>query len=386
MNGLVELGHDVYAVTTRTSLKWYVDAYKDIIYKPVEPEIVKKSPLYVRIRRRIKKIALDLLQKNNASSHEKPLFALRSLISGFTESLIKNYHSLGIVSDIFIASHTFTGDAVYILGKNKPKVMYNMHFEELMFEDEIDRAQLRMFSNLPFNHVSLSTWLYKMFKYNYGIESKIITPGIDTSIFSCVLDKDKFIKAETYKIITYCDPTRKFKGFNQQMEILSKISKKHNVEILVYGHDPKTELFPYRFLGWVTQSELAEYYKQSHILLMPSWFESFPLPPIEAMACGCSVVALKYGTEDYLEDGVTGLVINPFEVEECIKKLELFLNDPNMMYSCAYNGINKSKDFNWKEQVEVFNRHITSLPETHSVDITKIQAGELDEFNCIYGS
>jgi glycosyltransferase involved in cell wall biosynthesis len=40
---------------------------------------------------------------------------------------------------------------------------------------------------------------------------------------------------------------------------------------------------------------LAAFYNECDIFLSPSWFEGFGLPPLEAMACGCAVVAADSG-------------------------------------------------------------------------------------------
>lgn len=52
------------------------------------------------------------------------------------------------------------------------------------------------------------------------------------------------------------------------------------------------EIAPYsvRFLGRLSQPELAEVYNQCDIFVLPSFFEGIPLTVIEALACGCRVV------------------------------------------------------------------------------------------------
>ncbi len=47
---------------------------------------------------------------------------------------------------------------------------------------------------------------------------------------------------------------------------------------------------PPRFLGTMTQSELAMQYRASDVFVLPSFFEGLPLVAIEALACGCRVV------------------------------------------------------------------------------------------------
>jgi glycosyltransferase involved in cell wall biosynthesis len=49
-------------------------------------------------------------------------------------------------------------------------------------------------------------------------------------------------------------------------------------------------------LGYVSRSEVADLYRRASALVYPSLFEGFGLPPIEAMASGCPVVASHEGS------------------------------------------------------------------------------------------
>ena len=58
-------------------------------------------------------------------------------------------------------------------------------------------------------------------------------------------------------------------------------------------------------LGRVTDGELRALYEGAACLLFPSRYEGFGLPPVEAMACGCPVVATPGGTvEEICGDAV----------------------------------------------------------------------------------
>lgn len=372
MNGLFEKKHDVYIVTQNESFKWYKDAHKDFIDKKIPRKINLKK---------IKKYFLNKISKDTLN-----IFKTKEIISEISKKLIENYQKLSIESDILIASHTYTAEAVYKLGENKKMVMYNMHFEELMFENNFDRSEIRALNYLPFNHISLSTWLHEMFKYNYKINSEIITPGIDENIFNKPLNKEKYLDIKKpIKIITYCDPYRKFKAIGQQIEILKKLSSTNkDIEIIIYGHDPKTNLFPYKFLGWISQSDLSKHYSESHLLISFSWYESFPLPPIEAMACGCTVVAGRYGTEDYLKDNQSGIIINPFNTDESAEKISTLIKDPEKMLLLATNAKKIADDFIWENQINKLNDFLLKIPTSTRMNIEKIQRGNLEELDKIY--
>jgi glycosyltransferase involved in cell wall biosynthesis len=113
-------------------------------------------------------------------------------------------------------------------------------------------------------------------------------------------------------VVTYSRP-EKWKGFQDAVPAMGELMKLHpgKIEWHVYGFahaiGPDNPLAPYKFHGALGHDELSRLYAESDIVLCPSWYESFPLPPIEAMACGTAVVTTPYGTEDYAIDGHTAI-------------------------------------------------------------------------------
>jgi glycosyltransferase involved in cell wall biosynthesis len=63
----------------------------------------------------------------------------------------------------------------------------------------------------------------------------------------------------------------------------------------------------------ISDDELAQNYAQAEVAVVPSLYEGFSLPAIEAMACGVALVATTGGAlpEVVGEDGVTGLLVPP---------------------------------------------------------------------------
>jgi glycosyltransferase involved in cell wall biosynthesis len=117
-------------------------------------------------------------------------------------------------------------------------------------------------------------------------------------------------------------------------------------------------------------------------MAMFSWYESFPLPPIEAMACGCAVVSTKYGTEDYLEDGVTGRLINSFDINGSVKIINGLIHDPDVLLQYVKNARNVVGRFTWQEQSEKLNAFLSNLPSRNYVDVLE-HKGNYDELRKI---
>lgn len=87
--------------------------------------------------------------------------------------------------------------------------------------------------------------------------------------------------------------------------------------------------FAERRLGRVTDAELRVLYENAACLLFPSRYEGFGLPPVEAMACGCPVLAARGGAVEeicaggalYFDNGDRRTIIEAVERlmdEDCL--------------------------------------------------------------------
>ncbi len=81
--------------------------------------------------------------------------------------------------------------------------------------------------------------------------------------------------------------------------------------------------------GRLNQSEVAEEIKQASIMVLPSLQENAPMVVAECMAAGLPVVASNLcGMPDMIDDGDTGYLVDPFDIEAIAGAVKrLLLND-----------------------------------------------------------
>ena len=97
-----------------------------------------------------------------------------------------------------------------------------------------------------------------------------------------------------------------------------------------FGFDPEGKLTGTQlsWTGHVSWETIADLYVQATVFVMPSWFESFGISVIEAMAFGIPVVATTAGAlPEVVEDGVTGLLVPPGDSGALATAITRLLND-----------------------------------------------------------
>ncbi|MFL6353282.1 MAG: glycosyltransferase family 4 protein [Bryobacteraceae bacterium] len=106
-----------------------------------------------------------------------------------------------------------------------------------------------------------------------------------------------------------------------------------------------------RFLGCVPDDQLAATYRGAMLLVLPSVSEGFGLPPLEAMACGTPVVVSRCTAPPEVV-GDAGVLVNPFDIEDLRRGLELVLGDAARRSRLSRLGIQRSKHFSWDRVAE----------------------------------
>jgi glycosyltransferase involved in cell wall biosynthesis len=190
--------------------------------------------------------------------------------------------------------------------------------------------------------MAISKYTAKRVKEIYGISPVIVYPVLAKNFK--VIDKkealqhlEKFNLEKPYvllhgRMIKDKRPDMAIKAFNIAQKkldidlvISGTIEEEENIKGLIknLGIEKRVHI-----LGRVSNEELVSLYNMAKCFLMPAPKEDFGLTPIEAMACGCPVVAWKdnAGPEETIHDNKTGYLAKPYSAEDFANKILLCLN------------------------------------------------------------
>lgn len=102
-----------------------------------------------------------------------------------------------------------------------------------------------------------------------------------------------------------------------------------------------------KFLG--VQSAMGPIYGMADVCVLPSTYEPFGLPILEAMACGVpAIVSECAGVAEIVKHGTDGLLLkNPEDVEELAAKLECLLRDNDLRRSLGDLARQTAEQYSW---------------------------------------
>jgi glycosyltransferase involved in cell wall biosynthesis len=103
--------------------------------------------------------------------------------------------------------------------------------------------------------------------------------------------------------------------------------------------------------GAKTEEELRQAYCESTMLVYPSLYEGFGLPPLEAMACGCPVVCAKAGSLPEVCGGAAEY-FDPRSEEEMMSAVGLVLGSEERREGLRKAGIDRAAEFSWERMAE----------------------------------
>lgn len=340
INGLSDLGHDVSLITLGDK--------KDLDWIDLKGSVVS-------VRRTLTQRIVGYLYRQ--------AFSIETFPEEETRLVLKNLPK----ADVNVATMSHTGFPVHRSSQGLA-FQYHMHYEPYVRENGYKKKIIEESYNLPVIKIANSSWVSDVIEKEAGEKvTGLVLPAIDHSVFYSKEIKKIPNKQAKIKIVSLAK-YKWWKGFPDALKTIDQVRKKgYDVDFLAFGGAfDRNELpeevkdIPFTFVGKKANEELADFYRDADILISNSYFESFPLPQLEAMACGTPVVTTRYGTEDYAEDNVNSYVVEPKKPQIMAEKIVSLIEDAETYQKFSLAGIDTAKKFTWeaasKQMEQIFMR------------------------------
>ncbi|MFN0095690.1 MAG: glycosyltransferase [Dehalococcoidia bacterium] len=189
-----------------------------------------------------------------------------------------------------------------------------------------------------------------------GVDLDLFTPrDRDASRQALALDGER-------PVILWVGRLEKLKGVDVLISAAAQLERRDFTLLIVGGDDRASSLrhelerqardfgieANVRFEGAVAHDDLPTYYSAADLCVVPSYYESFGLVAVEAMACGTPVVASRVGgLVSTVVDGVTGFLIPWRCPEPFAEKMELLLANPELRANFSAAARRSVERFRW---------------------------------------
>jgi glycosyltransferase involved in cell wall biosynthesis len=215
---------------------------------------------------------------------------------------------------------------------------------------------------LNLKKIVISKWLQSIAN-NFGETAEWVPNAIDADMYAVVRPVDQrngFSLGMLYHSAPY-------KGFDDGLKAVALARAKYpGIRLDLFGVFPKPGGLP-RWASYTRNPPLKRLiglYNRIGIFVHSSLYEGWALPPAEAMACGCAVVATdSKGILDYAEHDKTALISpvrSPRDLSENIVRL---IENPVKRIELARAAKARIDQFTWDASVEKFERVLLGTTE-----------------------
>ncbi len=193
---------------------------------------------------------------------------------------------------------------------------------------------------------------------------KVIHEAADDKLHKDIKTEDIRTLKQKYNIkgpvILYVGQFRKHKNIEGLLKAYEIIKKKLSVRLVLVGKvteeiknyiDSKPEIRDTLMPGFVSDAELAAWYKLASVFVFPSLYEGFGLPGLEAMIAGVPVVSSKGASlPEIYQDAA--LYFDPLKPKEIADKIKTVISDKVISDQLIEKGKIQAKKYSWSKTAE----------------------------------
>jgi len=187
----------------------------------------------------------------------------------------------------------------------------------------------------------------------------VVPVGVDETQFFPMPE----VKRVHGRLMTTASADVLLKGLVPLLEAVAKVRTERHAELVVIGAPRKQTKVnatierlgledAVTFVSGVSQERIRELYAEAEVAVVPSLYEGFSLPAVEAMASGVPLVATTGGAlpEVVGTDGETGLMVPPGDPDALAHMLLRALGDADLRSRIGAAGRKRALDnFTWRQ-------------------------------------
>jgi glycosyltransferase involved in cell wall biosynthesis len=155
------------------------------------------------------------------------------------------------------------------------------------------------------------------------------------------------------------------KGPELMVSVFQSIHRiKPNLPLIMFGGYPRPAGLPAstEYVRLPPVPAARDLYSRAEVWFCASRSEGFPAPVLEAMACGCSIVATDCGgTADQIQDGMNGFIVPVDDAARMTQRIVELLDNPRLRDQFVTASEAKLKEFTWANAIETLERALKTI-------------------------
>ncbi|NML30368.1 glycosyltransferase family 4 protein [Paraburkholderia antibiotica] len=225
------------------------------------------------------------------------------------------------------------------------------------------------FSLLPRTHptiLTVSTFSKTRICHHLNIDEshvKVVTPGadhLDRIVAEPAVLERLDLKRDAYCVIVgSLDPRKNLQGV---LDAITRLEHLSGVKFVIVG-GKNSRIFSSEgtdhpmhsrrivWAGFVSDAELKSLYENAGCLVFPSLYEGFGLPPLEAMYCGCPVIA---STRTSIPEacGDAAMYCEATSPDDIAAKISTMMSDADLRQRYRSAGLLHAREFRWERSAQ----------------------------------
>ncbi len=204
----------------------------------------------------------------------------------------------------------------------------------------------------------------------------VVPHGVDRYLRAASAEAKTALKATlglTRPYILFLGGITPLKNIGNLLRGFARVAATHDVDLVLAGFKRwsfEKELAPIRelgledrvrYVGYVADEDLAALYSAAECLALPSWYEGFGIPIVEAMACGCPVVTSSGRHAAPEVAGGAAVLVDPADPASIAGGLSRVLDDPVLRAELIAKGLVRGPQFDWENTGRLTGEVIRSL-------------------------
>ena len=325
--GVKKAGHEVYVVTTvRNKSEAGVGEYDGLKIFKIESKYSEKWRAYLslynpaviqKLEKILQEVHPDIVHVNNIhyylSYHSIKLSKkyAKGVVMTFRDTMAFTYGKLATTKYLASLDSRYTWLDQWRQAGKRWNPLRNF----------LIRRYLKYADKFFANSAALKTALEQNGIHNV----EVMHTGIDLSEYPASRDK------QSKKIIFFAGRLSEAKGAKAVEKAMERVLKEvPDAKLLTAGTGG----------NWLDREGMKRAYQDSDVVLVPSlYLDAFPRMVLETMAMGKPVIGTCYGgAPEAIEDGVTGYVVNPFDIKKMAEKIIDLLKNPQKAESFGRAG------------------------------------------------